>query len=51
MARREQSRLDAQEITKALGEARQRAEAYRALCAEKDRRSERAKGPRLSTIN
>ena len=42
-ARREQSRLDAQEITKALGEARQRAEAYRALLAEKVRRSERAK--------
>ncbi|MEI8189830.1 MAG: AAA family ATPase [candidate division NC10 bacterium] len=42
-ASREQSRLDVQEITKALGEARQRAEAYRALLAEKDRRLERAK--------
>ncbi|MBI2505773.1 MAG: metallophosphoesterase [Candidatus Latescibacteria bacterium] len=42
-ARREQSRLDAQEITKALEDTRQRAEAYRTLLAEKDRRSERAK--------
>lgn len=42
-ARREQSRLDAQEITKALENTRQRAEAYRTLLAEKDRRSERAK--------
>lgn len=42
-ARREQSRLGAQEITKALENTRQRAEAYRALLAEQDRRSERAK--------
>ena len=42
-ARRAQSRLDAQEITKTLEKTRQRAEAYRALLAEQDRRSERAR--------
>lgn len=42
-ARREQSRHYAEETTKALGEARLRAEAYRALLGEKERRSERAK--------
>lgn len=42
-ARREHSRHEAQELTKALGETRAYAEEYQKLHAERDRRSERAR--------